>query len=614
MKTIEEITEMGSYIIQATADSVKSIYLRGGKSLQTATIHDDTGSLKIAWFNQPYIVNAVKADEQYLFAINVKQNKQGKMAYYVTTFDKYDPDQGSNNLGIITPQYPLTTGLSMKWLRNRIKFVLDNLDQLEDLQSELETNPELRTAISQYHFPEDQEQAEKAKRALGLYEIVALQLEVLKQKPTQSKSLKVDQAIIDRFKTTLPFELTPDQEIAVKDLLNDLAKSTSTHRLLQGDVGSGKTIVAIIGALAAASAGYQAVLLAPTTILAAQHYANFQKYLNASSLPLKIALVTGTTKPDDKFHILIGTSALLHRKDKLIHNLGLVIVDEQHRFGVAQREELISAITQGEAEVPHLLNMTATPIPRSLALAAFGNIETTIMKNKPQNRGEISSHIVPAEKREDSLTWIDQKLAEGEQAYWVCPRIYQDEAAEFKAATQIYKELQESLGQRFKIGLLHGKLSTAEKEKMLEDFLQNEIQVLVSTSVIEVGIDVPNATIMVIEQAEQFGLAQLHQLRGRVGRSEKRSWCFLYTAEGDHERLEYFCKHHDGMELALFDLKQRGPGEVYGLKQSGIPDLKVADITDMQLVEEARNSAEKLFKSKVKTISLFGKDYLQPKT
>jgi ATP-dependent DNA helicase RecG len=345
------------------------------------------------------------------------------------------------------------------------------------------------------------------------------------------------------------------------------------------------------------------VVLAPTTVLANQHFLTFEKLLQ--DMPINLQLITASTKADEGGDILIGTSAVLARKDKLIKNLGLLVVDEQHRFGVSQREELLHPFEISNRQ-PHVLNMTATPIPRTLALALFSELEVSTINTKPKGRLPVKTFVVPEFKRPDSYSWIAKQLSENhEQAFWICPIIEESDVLQVNSAKQTYQHLQ-NIFPKLNIGLLHGKLTPKQKQEVMSEFAAGDITILVSTSVIEVGIDVPNATIMVIEGAERFGLAQLHQLRGRVGRSHQHSWCFLFPTEDTaNTRLTYFASHSDGLKIAEYDLEQRGPGEVYGTRQSGIPNLKIARLNDLSLIKEAKKVADLFFESRIKQIDLF---------
>src|SRR5690606_6536516 len=362
-------------------------------------------------------------------------------------------------------------------------------------------------------------------------------------------------------------------------------------------VGSGKTIVAIAASLIIVLGGYQAVVLAPTTILAKQHVNAFSKFLR--DFNISISLATREVKDVRKGNIVIGTTAVLSRKIELIQNPGLLIVDEQHNFADIQRVELIeeykNIFNKNQKYMPNLINMSATPIPRSILQTFFGNLEVISIKEKPKNRIPIKTYLVPEQKRKDSMEWIRSEVQNGGQVYWVCPKVTESDTSEVKSAEKTYADLK-NYYKDLKVGLIHGKMKDQEKIQVTSDFAEKKLDILVSTTVIEVGIDVPNATIMIIEDADRFGLAQLHQIRGRVGRGDKQSWCFLFASKNISEnglkRLEFLCKHDDGLEIAEFDLQNRGPGEIYGVQQAGIPHLKVADLSDMENIQKSRKIAE----------------------
>jgi ATP-dependent DNA helicase RecG len=385
-----------------------------------------------------------------------------------------------------------------------------------------------------------------------------------------------------------------------------MRKNQPMNSLLQGDVGSGKTVIAVALSYAFAKQGIQSIILAPTTVLSKQHKQTFDRMLEFDNT-VSTELVTSDKKNSDKADILIGTTALLARKADIIDEVGVLIVDEQHRFGVTQREEIVSE-KKNTKTIPHFINMTATPIPRTIAEVFFSDVEVVSIKNKPIGRKEIKTHLFGMYKRSDAIKWIREIVKNGDQVYWICPLIEDGEVRPALSVMSLGKELKSKM-KKVRIEILHGKIKADEKNRIMQAFSDGEIDVLISTTVIEVGIDVPNATVMVIENPEMFGLAQLHQLRGRVGRGEKQSYCFLsLNTEISVEavnRLEYFTSTNDGLAIAEYDLSRRGPGEVYGTKQSGIPKLKIATLKNLEMIKKSRSLAEKAYNTGIKSINLF---------
>lgn len=607
------------YLFKGRIDEFKSIRLRGGKTLQKAIFTDESGKLDCMWFNQDYLKNVFQKNNEHYLLGRVKV-KGSKYTFFPNFFEDQKKDSKPTHLARIVPDYALTSGISKKWFRNRIKDLINNLDFIpikDEIAEVTGGNPNIKQYIKSVHFPSNETELSKATKALSIYELVNIQLKLLNKREKQnykafSAKINIDNQI-NKFIDSLSFELTSDQKEVSKNIINKMYSEDLLNELIQGDVGTGKTLVAIIASLFTVLQGYQVVILAPTTILANQHYKTFKNLLD--NFNISIELVVSNNKKTKPCNILIGTSAVLARKNNLIKNMGLVIVDEQHRFGVKQREELLEPFKKSinRSFYPHFINMTATPIPRTIAESFFGNCSVSEIKTKPKDRKQIQTRLVPKDKRSACIDWIKEKIAlDQDQVYWVCPLIEGNEKLDIKATAEVYSELKNELPE-VRMGLLHGKLKQNDKDQIMTEFKEGRIDILVTTTVIEVGIDVANANIMVIENAERFGLAQLHQIRGRVGRGHKESWCFIFTGEEHgtlgYNRLQFFTNSNDGMEIAKYDLKTRGPGEVYGTMQSGLPNLRIASLTDLDLIKSSKDLAKKLAKKGIKSIELFA-DYV----
>ena len=517
-------------------------------------------------------------------------------------------DKNSNlNLARIVPIYTVCEDLSIKVLRraifnaiNTYKNEIDNV--LPDYIREKYGILDKKIAVEQIHFPESIELLEQARFSLIFEELFLIQLKLVRLREANSHNhsalaLKIkEKGLVRKFIDTLPFELTGGQKKAVNEILNDLNSDIPMARLLQGDVGSGKTVVATIMILAGVENGYQGALMAPTEILAQQHYNNLQQWLTPLGVSVGLFLGSQGKKVREKFrtdlrngqmNIAVGTHALI-QEDVDFNNLGAIVVDEQHRFGVKQRN-----ILKKKSQNPQMLTMTATPIPRTLALTVHGDLDLTIIDELPKGRKPIKTSLVTSHRGVYDL--IKKEIESGRQAYVVYPLIEESETLSAKAATIEAERLQNEVFPQFKIGLLHGKLKNDEKEQVMADFKNKKYDILVSTTVVEVGVDVPNATVMLIENAERFGLSQLHQLRGRVGRNDLQSYCILHTStksQETKERLNIMTQTNDGFVIAEKDLQLRGPGEFLGTRQSGLPDLIISDIVrDAKILEMARNEA-----------------------
>ena len=590
-------------IIQTTI-----IRYRGGKFLTKSAVADDTGAIEAVWFNQPYLTRTLKEGVEVGLAGKV-ENFGGRVSFVNPEFEVLSNGKTQTHTAGFVPVYPETAGISSKWIRNRIKDLFSRTDTLvipEFLPEEYQQREYLlprREALRMFHFPQSLREVEESRRRFSFEELFLFNLRSLRQRQAweiQRAAIKLSypnfREKVDRFILNLPFTLTSAQRKAVREILTDLAKEKPMNRLLEGDVGSGKTVVAAVAAYLAFLSGTKTIFMAPTEILADQHFQTLKGLLSPEGV--KIALHTGSKKQDgeDKFDLWIGTHALFYRKGNF-RDVGLVVIDEQHRFGVEQRAKLLEKSKGGV--FPHLLTLTATPIPRTLALTVYGDLDLSILNELPPGRKKVKTFAVPSYKREAGYQWIRNRVKSGEQAFVVCPLIEEsnvDTLKQVKAATAEYQYLKEMMPD-INIGLLHGRMTSKEKVTTMEAFKKGETGVLVSTPVVEVGIDIPNATIMVVEAAERFGLASLHQLRGRVGRGEKDSYCFLFTEENNpstFRRLKELEKISSGFELAELDLKLRGPGEMYGVRQHGLTELKVADLTDTQILKISRDDAKNL--------------------
>jgi ATP-dependent DNA helicase RecG len=607
---ISKISEMNSFekkTILCIPYNINTIRTRFGKFITQATVYDTSGQIKVIWFNQPFLSKIIKVGSTLL--LNGKTNPKRK------TPELYSPEyeilktDDPLHLGIITPIYRTTEGLSNKWIRTRIKSIFSKyrylLDQIKDIiPQSIQKSYVLvgqKEAIRKIHLPESENDIKQSRKRLGFDELIVVQIKLLKKKILQNKrrgpKVLVNSKNIETFLNSLEYRPTKSQLKAIKEVINDFKKDYPSNRLLQGDVGCGKTLVAAATCIPVIESGYQAALMAPTSILAKQHYETIKSLFRNNNI--KIKLVTGHTKKQNYFNydVIIGTHALLFRQRQLFTALGYIIVDEQHRFGVKQRETLVS-LQKSNNFYPHNLTMTATPIPRSIALTLFSNLDISIIDELPEGRLKPKTFLVPKDKTTDAYKWIKEKVKKT-QIFWICPLIEESDKIEVKAVKKEYERLRNIVFPELKIDYLHGKLTEDDKNRKIKLMKQGKIDILISTSVIEVGMDIPNANIIVIEGAERFGLAQLHQLRGRIGRrSNQKSWCLLFTSENvssqAYKRLKYFSKVNDGLKVAEYDLKSRGPGEVYGIKQAGIPNLKIASFTNIKLIKQTREAAEKI--------------------
>ncbi len=607
VSSIEDFLTQGKGTFIAEIVSVKTFYTRFKKQITTVKVKDDTGSLSLIYFNQSYLSKTLLIGELYLFNAQVTV-KAGKRNIYNPKIEKLKDDVSQQtHLGKLISVYSETKGLSSRVLRTKIKelkpevknIIPEPLDNRILSQNSLLTLPE---AIEKIHFPESNDEIISARERLSFDEMLAIafriEKEVKEQKQEKAQSIKIDTKLTNRFIKSLPYTLTDDQNISLGIILEEISQNKPMNRLLNGDVGSGKTVVSAIAILNTISAGYSAILIAPTTVLASQHFETFKKLFKDFNIPVELCISSEKTITDANNKLIIGTHAILYQQE-LPSDLNLVVIDEQHRFGVEQRKYLKTKTKN----TPHYLTMTATPIPRSLTEIFFGNLDVSEIKEKPANRKEIKTYYTPYAKRNDCFDWIVKKIKDSkykEQAFVIYPLIEESEKTSVKSVLNEFTAIEEKYSKDIKVAFLHGKLKPKDKEQILKDFKNKKYNILISTTVIEVGIDIPDVTMMVIENAERFGLAQLHQLRGRIGRNDMQSYCYVIpgqetTEDPDvKERLQYFASHPSGFEVADYDLQRRGPGEVYGTKQSGIPQFKVASIHDLETLKKARKVAREL--------------------
>ena len=614
LKPIKELF-YGQYVtVIGAVQSVHTRPIRGGKAqLVEAILSDGTGALRLSWFNQPWMTNRLNQGDAIAVSGKVEQYL-GRLVMNNPDFEPVEAESLHTNR--IVPIYSLSEKITQKWLRNLMNQVVtywaprvsDHLPESIRTAAKL---PTLGDALLQVHFPDSQDKLKSARKRLAFDEIFFLQMGVLRQKRDwQSVTARIfdvqDEWLEARIKV-LPFALTGAQQRAVDDILVDLGSGRPMNRLLQGDVGSGKTVVAVLAAAIVANAKAQVAIMTPTSILAEQHFRNFSALLAGENGILSqdaVRLLVGDTPEAEKealrtglqdgsIKVVIGTHALLEDPVQFA-DLELVVIDEQHRFGVDQRSAL-----RTKGRTPHLMVMTATPIPRSLALTLYGDLDLSIMDEMPAGRQPVGTHVLRPQERERAYTLIRSQIKSGRQAFVIYPLIEESDKIDSRAAVDDYETLSKEIFPELKLGLLHGRMRPDEKDTVMRKFRDREYHILVSTTVVEVGVDVPNATVMLIEGANRFGLAQLHQLRGRVGRGSEQSYCLLIPDHEDaleNERLQAMAESNDGFVLAERDLQQRGPGEFLGTRQSGYATgLRMASLTDVALIEDARSHAQKLF-------------------
>lgn len=625
--TIAELSPDTSATVIGTVSNITTtrIYKRH-LTITNATITDDTGSINAVWFNQPYIESTLSTDKPLRFSGKINFDKKNTLHFSAPSVERVERTPTST--GRLVPIYPETAGISSKWIRWQIQmlfekdFIIDDIIPrtiLDELNLPTATN-----AIKLIHFPRTEADYVVAQKRFVFEEMLILQLITLRARAdlAREKAQKIpfNETVIKKFVSCLPFEPTNAQRKSAFQILTDMSSTTPMNRLLNGDVGAGKTLVAIIATLQCVITGHQVAILAPTEVLAVQHFNTFLTFLEKYDIPTGLltgshkmhgshpALIQNTTREKILNHIksgdikiIIGTHAII-QEDVAFKDLSLIIVDEQHRFGVAQRAMLTKkSIESNDGKkntVPHFLTMTATPIPRTFALALFGDLSVSLLDEKPLHRKEITTTLVHPDNRTKIYSHIKKHLNKGRQAYIILSLVEESEMLQdVRAAKEEFERLSREDFSTYKLGLMHGRLKSKDKEKLMRQFKDGTIDILISTSVVEVGVDVPNATMMIIENAERFGLSQLHQFRGRIGRGEHQSYCYLFSTHFNSKRLHSMEKYSDGFKLAEIDLKLRGPGEFLGSQQSGLPDGAMKNIANIKLVTLTRKYAKEILKN-----------------
>ena len=631
ISTISELQPGEDHTIIATVWEARESQLGRGRLRATeAVVSDETGNLRVIWFGRSHLAKTLKTNSRVAISGRVDAYK-GQLQFQSPEFEVLDRQDTTIHTGRLVPIYPLTQGLTARRLRSIVWQALERcVATVEDYLPEPVRNRRglapLPEALLQAHYPDDQSSLEPARRRLAFDELFLVQMALLARRRSweemaEGVSVQPESGVIESFLTSLPFSLTDAQQRCLAEVLTDVKRATPPmNRLLQGEVGSGKTVVALAALLAAVASGHQGSIMVPTAVLAEQHFATVSRLLGALAdpvegenpvtvqvdrlpAPVSVGLLTGSTKgavkrelqkraSEGALDIVIGTHALI-QEGVDIPKLALAVVDEQHRFGVTQR----ATMRQKGKTSPHVLVMSATPIPRTLALTMYGDLDISTIDQLPPGRQQIRTRRVPPERRSEAYDFVRKQVSDGRQAFVICPLIEESEAVEAKAATEEYRRLSTEVFPDLKLGLLHGRMAPRDKDRVMRSFRDGEVDILVSTPVVEVGIDIPNATVMVVEGAHRFGLSQLHQFRGRVGRGEHRSYCLLlseYSTAEAKERLSAVESIHDGFQLAEVDLSLRGPGDYFGTRQSGLPTLRVARLSDQDLLKAAREEASEL--------------------
>ena len=599
MLPVEALAEGMSVCVKLRICSqVKEARIRKNMTIYSVKAADDTGAMSIIWYNNRFIKNSIRIGGEYMFFGKVTRNR----GIWEMTNPVFERPDKAVNMGKILPVYSLSADMTQKIIRGAVAESLKH-EQVEYLPMEIRQKYSLahiKYALKNIHYPDSENDREVARKRLVFEELYLLMLALMSKKGDSRKIKKIPFQDVEcrrEFIDRLPFELTGAQKRVIDEISEDFASGRLMTRLVQGDVGSGKTAVAATAMYMAVKNGYQSVIMAPTEILATQHYETFSAFFEGTGI--KLVLLTGSNKrkkdiyeeiEKGEYDIIIGTHAVI-QKNVVYKNIGLVVADEQHRFGVNQRAALSE-----KGDSPHFLVMTATPIPRTLALILYGDLDISILDELPPGRKPVATYAVGEGMRARINAFLEKNIKNGSQGYVVAPLIEETENSDLKNASEI-KDRLSKLFPQFSVGLIHGRMKAAEKDEIMERFAKHEIDILVSTTVIEVGVNVPNSNIMIIENAERFGLSQLHQLRGRVGRGNGQAYCILFSQGGTEitkKRLETMCKSNDGFYISEQDLKLRGPGDFFGTRQHGLPEFKIANLfEDMEILKEAQRAAEK---------------------
>lgn len=626
---ISEVESGKTYTISGIISAKPQVGGNRNRQITTISVKDGSGILKVVWFRMPFLKNTLVKGQDIILRGRVIEKKGQRMMEHPEIF--YPAQTYETKLDTLQPIYPLTAGLTNNAIVKAMKQALEYLDLSQDF---LPNNIRMKYHLAEYnyavrgiHFPETKEQFYFARERLVFEEFLIFILALRQTKEKNDKELNgfriEPKAEVQQFLNSLPYELTNAQKKVWSEIQSEMCGQYTMSRLIQGDVGSGKTIVAVLALMLAGLNGYQGAMMAPTEVLAKQHYESVIELLEQYHIPLKAELLTGSMTAKEKrlayekiengeVQIILGTHALIQEK-VVYQNLALVVTDEQHRFGVRQRESFAK-----KGIVPHILVMSATPIPRTLAIILYGELDISVIDELPANRLPIKNCVVDTSYRPTAYRFMQKQIAEGRQCYVICPMVEESEAMEAENVTDYAATLQEEMGETIRVAALHGKMKQKQKDELMEAFARNEIQVLVSTTVIEVGINVPNATVMMVENAERFGLAQLHQLRGRVGRGKHQSYCIFMSGSKTKEtkkRLEILNKSNDGFYIANEDLKLRGPGDLFGIRQSGLMDFRIGDVfQDANLLHTANDAVNDILKGDpelVKDEHLRIKDHLK---